>query len=302
MPTIVKVTCDQPDEILNTGAYGAGAIIRLQTAATEAGAFADVTGTGSTPTLAIVAGTRVYTGYDPNGLVSSWYRSRYENVGATRLSDWTTAFQVGDEGGGLCSLYDVKQRTGRTASTDTKDDEQIIEFIVQVSSDIMGYTERRFARTPSSGTTTFLFDVECASRELRIPQGIASATTLEVATQSQPESAGTYSTVTAAEWFLRPVTAERTYGWPATRIVISDLSSSSFYPGYNTVRVTMALGWAQVPGDIRGIAENAVIRRLAAKGSGVATALGSDDFAGRLLRWVSPEERERLDWYRVIPV
>ena len=41
-------------------------------------------------------------------------------------------------------------------------------------------------------------------RVLTVPKGIATATTLEVAAQSQPESGGTFTTVTAADWFLRP--------------------------------------------------------------------------------------------------
>ena len=40
MPNQVKLTAENPDELLNAGAYGAGAVIRLQTAATETGAFA----------------------------------------------------------------------------------------------------------------------------------------------------------------------------------------------------------------------------------------------------------------------
>src|SRR5262245_9841796 len=126
MPNIVKVKVENPDEIRNAGAYDTGAIIRLQTGATETGSFSDVSGTGSTPTLPIVAATRSYTGYDPNGTSSSWYRTRYENAGATRLSDWSAAFQVGDETAGqLCSLYDVQQELGETG-TDANRDERIL--------------------------------------------------------------------------------------------------------------------------------------------------------------------------------
>ena len=86
MPNLVRVLVENPDELLNAGAYGAGAVVRVQTSATQAGTYADVSGTGSTPTLALVTLIRAYTGYDPNGTVSSWYRTRYENAGATRLS------------------------------------------------------------------------------------------------------------------------------------------------------------------------------------------------------------------------
>jgi hypothetical protein len=77
--------------LLNAGMYDTGAIIRIQWSATEAGTFADVSGTGSTPTIAIVSGTETYTGYDPLGDSTRWYRSRFENAGGTRLSDWSDA-------------------------------------------------------------------------------------------------------------------------------------------------------------------------------------------------------------------
>lgn len=301
MPNIVKITVEAPDEILNAGAYGAGAVVRLQWSATEGGAYADVSGTGSTPTTAIVSGTRIYTGYDPLGTVSTWYRTRFENVGATRLSDWSTSFQVADETAGLlCSLYDAKQRLG---ITDTSSDEDLLEIITQVSAEIQGYTGRRFAKTPSSGTGTFYFDVEHSGRVLRVPQGIASMTTLEVATQSQPETGGTFTTVAAGEWFLRPVTAERSYGWPATEVHITDTSSSYFAPGYNTVRATMALGFAQVPYDIQAVALSATVRNHMSKGSpGGVTALAGPTGQMVILRGIGPQEMATLDRYRVIPV
>ncbi len=303
MPNIIALTVESPDDILNAGAYGAGALIRLQTATTEAGAYADVTGTGSTPTTVVVTGTRAYTGFDPNGTVSSWYRTRFENVGATRLSDYSAAFQVAPEGSGLiCSLWDVKQRlnVGVSGTADTADDELLLEIIGQVTSEIQNYTARRFVRSPASGTSTFYFDVAFTGKTLRVPQGIASATTLEVATQTQPETAGTFSTVTSTDWFLRPVTAERDFGWPATSIVISDLSGSWFYAGYNTVRLTGAIGWNTVPADVSAIAQKAVVRNFQARQSGQADLIGSSEFGSRLLRMLAPEERDQLTAYRVI--
>ena len=91
----VEIEVEDPDALLNAGMYGAGAVIRLQWSATAAGSYADVSGTGSTPTIALVTLTDSYTGYDPVGTSSTWYRTRYENAGATRLSDWSAVFQPG---------------------------------------------------------------------------------------------------------------------------------------------------------------------------------------------------------------
>lgn len=304
MPNLLKVSVENADELLNAGAYDAGALIQIQSSATETGTFADLTGTGSTPTIALVSGTRIYTGYDPAGVSSTWYRTRYKNAAGTRLSDWTTAFQVADETAGLlCSLYDVKQRLGHDTTTE---DENLLELIAQVSAEIQGYTGRRFARDPSSGTKVFYFDVAKASRTLRIPQGIASMSTLEVATTSQPETGGTFTTVPAADWFLRPVIAERSYGWPATSVQITDIPTGSigyFYPGHNTVRATMALGFAQVPYDIQAVALSAVVRNYMSKGSpGQVTALAGPSGQMVILRGIGPQEMATLDRYAVRPV
>lgn len=310
MPISLTIPVEEPDVILNAGMYGAGAVIRLQTAATEAGAYADVSGTGSTPTIAVVSGQRSYPGYDPNGSSTSWYRTRFENVGATRLSDWSPAFQAAPEGSGLiCSLWDVKQALGKTGLTDTADDEQLLEAIRRVTDDIIEYTGRQFVRQPASGTATWTEDVGVGggllltgSRTLWFPRGIATLTTLEVATATQPESGGTYTTVTAAEVFLRPTATVRG-DWPATRIDISDLSASYFSRGYNTVRLTGARGWDTVPYRIQAVAERAVVAAFLSKGSGAGGVAAIGPGGGTtILRHISPADRAVLDEYRVIGI
>ena len=294
MPNLVRIPCDGVDDLLNAGMYAAGAVVRVHSSATETGTYASV------GTAALVAGTRIYTVYDAAGTVSTWYRTRYENAAATVVSAWAASFQVGgEEAGYLCSLYDVKQRLGINA-TDTTKDEQILEFISRVSTGIMGYTGRRFARNPSSGTTTFLFDIHHTTRTLWVPRGIAEMTQLEVATQT----GGTFTVVSAADWFMDPPEPERDYGWPATRITLSDIptgGTGAFYRGRRVVRVTMAEGWASVPGDIAGIAEDEVIRRYQGRGQGYTSAESADGFV-RLLRANAPEDAVRLGWYRARPV
>lgn len=78
-------------DLLNAGMYDANAVIRIQWSDSEAGAYTDLTGTGSTTTIPIVSGTEKYTGYDGLGGSARWYRSRIENAGGTRVSDWSPA-------------------------------------------------------------------------------------------------------------------------------------------------------------------------------------------------------------------
>lgn len=295
MPNLLKLTAEEPDALLNASMYGAGAIIRVQSATSEAGAYANET------TVAIVSGTRAYTAYDTDGTTTTWYRTRYENAGGTVVSEWSAAFQVGgEEPGYICSLTDVRQAAG-VGTSDTSNDEHFLELMAEVTTDITGYTGRRFVRSPLAGTSTFLFDVSRDSRELAIPQGITGLTTVEVATESQPESGGTYTTVSTADWMLRPTAHERASGWPATSIVIRDNPSgsiSSFHAGYNTARLTTALGWASVPPDVSGLAVRLILRRFTSDQSAATSrgGTGSDSLG----RWVvTLEEKRKLDWYRV---
>ena len=300
MPNQLYLTVEAPDEIRNAGAYDTGALMRVQSSTTEAGAFADLTGTGSTPTIAIVAATRSYVAYDPNGTGSTWYRTRYENAAATRLSDWTAAFQAGGETGGLiCSVYDVEQALGGTLSAN--DRELVLDYIRQVTVSIEGYCGRWFVPRPLSGTATYRYTTR-GGRRLRLPKGIRSVTTLNVATQDQPSTGGTYSAVASTDFVLEPSEAERDAGWPATSIVLLSTSGSQFYSAINGAEVIGGHGWAAVPHDIQGIGIRAVVRRKLGKaGSGAAVAIGPEG-TEFLLPDLSGADRKTLDWYRSIPV
>jgi hypothetical protein len=300
VPNIVNITVENPDEVRNAGAYDTGALVRLQWSATEVGAFADVSGTGSTPTIAIVPATRSYIGYDPNGTVSTWYRTRYENSGATRVSDWSTAFQVGDETGGLlCSVYDVEQELGETLTANNR--ENVLEKIRQVSAAIEGITGRWFAPRPLSGTTTYRMHTQ-AGRSLRIPKGIRSITTLSVATTDQPSSGGTYTAVTATDYYIDPPEIERDASWPGTSIRFLSTSGSLFYTASYGVEIVGAFGWASVPYDIQGVAIRATVRRYIGKGGGgTAVAIGPEG-TEFLLPDLSGSDRRTLEWYRHLVV
>jgi len=304
VPNTLTITVEDPDAVLNAGLYGAGALVRLQWSATETGTYADVSGTGSTPTTTVTTGVRTYPGYDPLGTVSTWYKTRYENAGATRLSDWTAPFQVAPEGAGLiCSLWDARQRIESNSGTlSNAEQENVLEFITQVTAYIHGRTGRLFTRTPASGTTTYLLDVLRPGRTLWVPKGIAAATTLEVASSSQPETAGAYATVATADWFLRPTLVDREAGWPATEVVISNVSGSYFAVGYNTVRLTGALGWDKVPADIAAVALTLVVAafRERASSGGDSVTIGLDG-ERRYERSLSYQDRLTLDRYAIVP-
>lgn len=301
MPNTLTITVQNPDAILNAGAYGAASVIRCQSATTESGSYANLTGTGSTPTIAIVTGTRAYTGYDPAGTSSTWYRTRYESADATRLSDWSAAFQVGDETGGLiCGLNDAKQRLGLTETT--SEDENLLDFIRQVTAWIEGpATGRWFVPRPLSGTVTYRVHTT-AGRELVVPKGIRSITTLGVATEDQPASGGTYTTATAGDYYIDPPEMERDAGWPGTRIVFRRNGSGSvqtFYDASFGAEITGAFGWSAVPAEVARIGLNMVVAAHQGRGSaGSGTVTINVDGSRSYEGFLSKADRDTLAWYR----
>jgi hypothetical protein len=287
MPNIVAVAVENPDEILNAGAYGAGALVRLQTSATEAGAYADVSGTGSTPTIPIVTLIRSYTGYDPNGITSSWYRSRYENSGGTRVSDWTTAFQVGSLN--YTSLYDVKQDLDKTALTDTASDELLLDYIADISDYIRG-SYHNF----DSQSGVFTFDGYATTAGgycLPIPRGVQSLSLVEAAAST----GGSFTTILSTSYVLRPSQQYRTPGWPATELWLIE-SQPRFMPGYDNIRLTGVFGFG-VPARVEGVARRAVVRAYASRQAGGNDLLGSGGEGGTPMvsRFISKQDREILE-------
>lgn len=303
MPSIIKITVENPDELLNAGAYDTGALIQVQsgTGETQPGDFADLTGTGSTPTIALVSGTRIYTAYDPNGTTSTWYRTRYTNSGVTRTSDWSASFQVnGETAGYLCSLYDAKQRLFPPNTTATDEDESILGYIAQVSTFIERYCGRWFAPRPSD---TYLFSPDHNSRVLWCPRGVRTVSALGYATTDQPDSGGSFTSIASTSYALQPAAGNRDDGWPATRITLLDTAGLYFPCGINRVQVTMTAGFASVPADIEQVALNLVVAAHRERGSsGGDRYTVNVDGSRTFERALSYSDRMTLMSYRADPV
>lgn len=290
MANVIRITVDGVEDLLTSGMYDAGAIVRLQSCATQTGTYANES------TAALVAGTRIYTLYDADGTSSTWYRTRYENSGGSSYSDWSPVFQVGGEEAGLiCSLYDVKQRL-EYAPSDTSHDEEILELIRQVTTEIEYVTGRDF--TGYRSDTTILANTT-AGRVLWLTQGIQSVTTLGYATQDQPDSGGSYTTIPATAYTLQPSGQERDPGWPATRIVLLSTSGIEFANALNGAQITGKPGWAEVPGHVARIAAGAVVGAFLGKGVSGPRAVVGPEGRTTILRDISPADWATLMTYRV---
>src|SRR6266540_3365352 len=296
MANILQIIADNPDELLNAGAYGAGAVIRVQSSATEAGAFADLIGTGSTPTIPLVTGTGSYPGYDPNGTSTTWYRTRFENSGATRTSDWSAAFQVGV--GGYVTSELLKLRANIPDTVDDTLLEQICDEVNDWIDTFVGRSLRPFTYSNA------LFDgwlyprgnVTDWGRALMVPRGIRSITNLEVATTT----GGTFTSITA-DAFLRPLDLDAAR--PATKIVLSDHPTGpyfSFPGGYANIRLNGVGGPATIPNDVRAVAIAIAVRAWNGRQSGHTDIVGNDQLTGNpvVSRWVATEDKQTLMRYQ----
>ncbi len=282
-----------------------GPVNRIQIEYSATGGGAGYANIGS---VTLVANTLFYTFYDVNGLTTGWYRWYFSNAANTfpisGSRDYSPEQQPSIEGAGLLvSVDEVKQELGLDP-TDNSFDETILGKIREVSAAIQSRTGRQFARIPSTSTTTLLFDIEQTTDTLRIPPGIAQMTQLEVATISQPETGGVYTIIPTTDWMLRPVSADRDYGWPATSVCLDWRRATTlpyFYWGRNVVRATMALGFTSIPYDIKGIALRAVIRRYMGKDSGGGSVAVGPSGTEFLLPDMSGADRDTLNWYSVRP-
>lgn len=150
------------------------------------------------------------------------------------------------------------------------------------------------------GTAARTYDGD-GSDVLLIRQGVQAITTLEIADQT----GGTFSTLAATEYVLRPASHDRPGAdWPAFRVVLTERATTygTFTQGYDTVRVTptaAGFGWAAIPGELSRVATIALVRMFQARQSGEMMVVGSTDFGQAIVRFLpEPEYRFVLDRYR----
>lgn len=199
----------------------------------------------------------------------------------------------------LCTTAQVKARIG---ITDATDDTVLGELIDQVSNWIETYTGRKLV---PEAAATYVFDTE-AGYVLRIPRGIRAITSMGVAsTVHQPDAAGTYTTVPAADRLLRPKAVDLPEGWPPTEVLISRGVLAGTVTAFgridNGATITGDFGFATTPPEIASVAIDAVVTAYAARKNGASGVVGVDGTA--ILPWAqffsrgSPQ-RGTLDRYR----
>jgi hypothetical protein len=288
---VLKISVNNPEELLNpTSSYGPGAVIHVERSATGGG-----TGFAEIGTVAIVAGTTIYTYYDQSALAGSWYRTFYRDATAVRPpSQYSDESQATSYLTNYCSIYDVKQALGLLPS-DTTNDEELLQHIDQVAGLIESRTHRALYQDP---VTTYTFDGYSALAQRRclpIPRGVVSLSALSYATTT----GGSLTTLAAGSYVLRPGAGDREPGWPATQVWLTDSAAIGSFPqGYDNISLTGVFGWPSVPREVAALARRLTIAawRARSAGSGDSVTIGvmGERTYENMLSW---SERQTLASY-----
>ena len=149
----------------------------------------------------------------------------------------------------------------------------------------------------SGGTAARTYDGDGRDR-LWIRQGIQGITTLGIA----DETGGTFSTLSASEYVLRPASHDRPTGWPAFWVQLTDKATTYgvFTNGFDTVRITpTGWGWSAIPAELSMVADIMGTRLFQSRQGGEMLVVGSTDFGNAIVRFLpEPEFRAILDRYR----
>lgn len=241
----VIVTVLAPDDALSAAGYGPGALARLERAATEAGAYAEIS------TTALVASTYEYEIWDVAGAVTSWYRWRISNAGNTAQSAYSDAFQGIDAAAVTASLayanLDDLLATFQQPVTDSRRLARSVQALIDGASQIHDELGFDFFRHPQAGTEARYFHGDGRQRLCVHPDGIASSVyTVEISF----DRGISYQAVPTADTFLEPLNP--LVGMPWDHIAFSGVGTYGAFPvGPRAVRVTTAFGWAEVPPSVR---------------------------------------------------
>lgn len=257
----LEIRVDNPDDLLDSGAFGAAAKVRLEWSA-DGVTYAELS------TQTIVSGDQLYVFYHQAGLISTWYRSRYSNSAGSLFSDYSSPFRVKR---GWTALSRLKTLLKIPAAT-TTDDDRLREAAEAANSWLDGEIGMFLGPSPDTSRTLDVVD----RGEVFIPGGIRTLTTLEL----RETSGGAWSTVTAADVLLRPHASARLPGLEADRIVFVDVptgSYSRFYTGREMVRVTGTFGPAEPPASLVRIADTIGVWLYQSQQAGSAGIIGSLD-------------------------
>lgn len=199
--------------------------------------------------------------------------------------------------GTYATLADAKLRLGFGTAT-TTDDSLLQDLCDQVNGWIEATTGRVIA--PYAGTYTFDGYDALDDTTMPVRMGIVALTSLEIA----PLSGGTFATIPATDYFLNPPAGNREPGYPAFRVILTDVPVSGnpypyFPPGYQNVRMAGTFGWAAIPDELTDVALTTTVRAWNARQAGQSDMIGTDEYGKPLVsRYVSGRDKATVSRFK----
>jgi hypothetical protein len=245
--SILQIPVDNPDELLNTGFLGAGALGRWERSATGGGiGFAEI------GTFALVTGTRLYTVYDPSGAVGSFYRVRYSKSDGSAPTPYSPEWVSGPDIGAYASLATFRAFLRDQAGTTSADGDVELLALEAAARAIDRECGRQFhvmttatARVYAIGLSTMPVGWPLFGRRFAVDtDDFADVAGMQVAFDATGN--GSYTTVSTA---YRPTPFNGpAKGFPYTGLLFDIGLLPPFYGGM--VQVTAKWGWLATPPNV----------------------------------------------------
>lgn len=261
------------DPAAQIAALGAGALLRLERASSEAGTYAEFA------TVALASSVNVYDVWDPSGDQTSWYKVRFSKADGTSPTSYSAAFQAGEQA--YASRTDLL-RTMRMTTTDARFLDRATDVLAETTRDLIREVGLSYFRSPLAGTEDVIFDGP-GGRLLHVhglaPRvGVVSVTTVNI----RNRVTDSWTALDAADWRLEgePGSTGREPGDPYFHVALMPGGSYGAWPkGKNLVQLAGAVfGWDAIQSDQREAVVAWSRQRLAGDPSLPGGAMGPDEY------------------------
>lgn len=270
----VRIPVGDPDGLL--AGFGALAVLRLESSATEAGTYAEI------DTETIVAGAYLYTLWDDDGDQTTWYRWRASNAtpaAPADYSEYAAPFQGQDVNALHAVSYATLDQLLNTYGQRTVDGRKLgryADLLEAATAQLTDEISIDFFRHPEpSGTEVRYLDGNGRDR-LCVHEGIRTA---EGGTLALSWDGGaSYTDLLETDWYLEPANPQPGYPYDHIRLAPAGVGSYHTFPGgRRRVKATLAFGWPRVPATAREAVLERARQLIAADPSGSGGPVGPEE-------------------------
>lgn len=241
MAAKVTIVLDAPGDVLGASPYGAGALIRLERASSEAGAYSEIA------TIAVLAETYLYEHWDAGGDATSWYRWRLSNSANTETGDYSAPLTGEDpavaarQAGSYATLDDLLLAVGHVPQAGSRELARMQRALVDATDKLIDEIGFDFFRHPATGTEVRLVDGTGDGR-LHVHEGIVSLSAVRI----KESASASFVAVNSADYLLSPAVPRS--GWPYDHVDFTGVGTYGIWPRVKRgVELTGVFGWPRVP-------------------------------------------------------